>query len=77
MDNLMKSDPDRILVIHKDNKYTIFLDQRTILQVDNGKIVAYNLFNMYAAKIASEALAILVPEARVVKRYIMIGDLII
>lgn len=68
---------DRVLVLHKDNKYSIFLDQKTILQVDNGVIVAQNLFNLYAARIVSDALAVLIPEARVVKRHILIGDQIV
>ena len=62
----------RVYITYYNDKYTIFLDQRLVLQI-NGTIT-YNLFNRYAARIAKDVLAILKPEAKVVYPYIMIGD---
>lgn len=64
----------RLYITFYKDKYTIFVDQRIVLQT-NGTIT-YNLFNRYAARIAKDALAILKPEAKVVYPHIMIGDLV-
>lgn len=63
---------DRLYITYHKSKYSIFLDQRLVLQI-NGTIT-YNLFNRYAARIAKDVLAVLKPEAKVVYPYIMIGD---
>lgn len=63
---------DRLYITYHNSKYSIFLDQRLVLQI-NGTIT-YNLFSRYAARIAKDVLTILKPEAKVVYPYIMIGD---
>ena len=65
---------DRLYITYQKGKYTIFVDNRLVLQV-NGRIT-YNLYNKYVARIAKDALAILKPEAKVVYPHIMIGELV-
>ena len=62
----------RLYLTYYNNKYTIFLDQRLVLQINS--TITYSLFNRYAARVAKDVLAILKPEAKVVYPYIMIGD---
>ncbi len=62
----------RLYVTYYNDRYTIFVDQKIVLQI--GNTMVYNLFNRYAARIAKDALAILKPEAKVVYPHIMIGE---